>query len=100
MTNAPRDNKGQEGQVDQTTVEDFVAQLTEPERMLILLVKELYEDSWQAMLADLRNRLEGKPYIFKLANRIHDDIARIEKLMVFEDEQDVKLTDFVKPPTP
>jgi len=76
----------------------FMSQLTEEERMLILLHRELYENSWQAMLNDLRNRLDGKPYIFKLANRIQDDIARIEKLQSFEREHNVKLSEFVKPP--
>lgn len=78
--------------------EEFVSRLTEEERMLILLHRELYENSWQAMLNDLRNRLDGKPYIFKLASRIQDDIARIEKLQSFEREHNVKLSDFVKPP--
>ncbi len=78
--------------------QEFVSRLTEQERMLILLHRELYENSWQAMLNDLRNRLDGKPYIFKLANRIEDDIARIEKLQSFEREHNVKLSDFVEPP--
>ena len=75
-----------------------MAQLVEEERMLIILQGELYEHSWQAMLNDLRNRLEGKPYIFKLAHRIQDDINRIEKLKDFEEKHQVKLSDFVKPP--
>ena len=78
--------------------QEFVSRLTEEERMLILLHRELYENSWQAMLNDLRNRLDGKPYIFKLASRIQDDIARIEKLQSFEREHNVKLSEFVNPP--
>ena len=78
--------------------QEFVSRLTEEERMLILLHRELYENSWQAMLNDLRNRLDGKPYIFKLASRIQDDIARIEKLQSFEREHNVKLSDLIKPP--
>ena len=78
--------------------QEFVSRLTEEERMLILLHRELYENSWQAILNDLRNRLDGKPYIFKLASRIQDDIARIEKLQSFEREHNVKLSEFVNPP--
>ena len=78
--------------------QEFVSRLTEEERMLILLHRELYENSWQAMLNDLRNRLDGKPYIFKLASRIQDDIARIENLQSFEREHNVKLSDLIKPP--
>lgn len=78
------------------SAEEFLSRLTEEERMLVLLHRELYENSWQAMLNDLRNRLDGKPYIFKLASRIQDDIARIEKLQSFERENNVKLSDFIK----
>ena len=100
MTNASRDKDGQEGRTKQAAIEAFVAQLSEPERMLVLLQKELYESSWQGMLRDLENRLTGKPYIFKLANRINEDIARIEKLKDFEEQHQIKLSDFVKPPKP
>lgn len=66
--------------------------------MLVVLQSQLYQGSWQGMLNDLRNRLDGKPYIFKLANRIREDIERIEKLLEFEKKNNVKLSDFVKPP--
>ena len=92
------DSGGQEGQDVRERAGAFVAQLSEQERMLIILQSELYEHSWDAMLEDLRNRLEGKPYIFKLANRIQDDIGRIEKLRAFEAEHAVTLSDFVQPP--
>ena len=81
-------------------LQDFVDQLTEEERMLVLLQHELYEQSWSAMLADLRSRLNGKPYIFKLVTRIREDIERIEKLQAFEQENNLKLADFVEPPKP
>ena len=78
----------------------FVSQLSDEEKMLILLKNELYEGSWPAMLEDLKNRLDGKPYIFKLANRIKDDIARIEQLHAFEKQHHIDLADFVEPPKP
>jgi len=81
-----------------TLAREYIDRLTQEERMLILLQRELYENSWLAMLNDLRNRLDGKPFIFKLASRIQDDIARIEKLQAFEQEHNVKLSDFIKPP--
>lgn len=98
MTDAANDKPGQEGQKNDTAIETFIARLTEQERMLVILQAELYEHSWEAMLDDLRNRLEGKPYIFKLAHRIQDDISRIEKLKDFEEMHHIKLADFVKPP--
>jgi hypothetical protein len=48
------------------------------------------------MLDDLRNRLAGKPYIFKLASRIQDDIERIEQMQKFEADHKVDLADYVE----
>ena len=96
MTNH-NDKEKRQDQAEPAKISAFIDMLTEEERMLIVLQSELYEGSWQAMMADLGNRLEGKPYIFKLANRIRDDIARIEKLQEFEKTNNIKLSDFVKP---
>ena len=63
---------------------EFAKTLTEEECMLLTLRDELYEGSWDNMLQDLRDRLKGKPYIFKLVNRIEEDIIRIEKLRQYE----------------
>ena len=69
----------------------FMAQLADEERMLIRLQKELYECSWDAILIDLFNRLEGRPYVFKLPNKVRDDIARVKKLRRFEEQYDINL---------
>ena len=92
------DKQGQEGPSRGREIEDFTARLTDEDRMLVILQGQLYEGSWEVMQADLSNRLEGKPYIFKLANRIRDDIARIDKLQEFEKKHNVRLSDYVKPP--
>lgn len=78
------------------TVGSFVQGLDEPQRMLVILKAQLYGGKWEPMLEDLENRLEGKPYIFKLANRIKDDVERIRCLQVFEQENGVDLADYVK----
>lgn len=78
------------------TVRSFVEQLSPEEKMLIILKGELYEGDWSSMLEDLRNRLDGRPYIFKLADRIAEDISRIEKLQSFEESQQVDLADYVE----
>ncbi len=85
-------------QGNDSPVNTFVGNLSQEERMLIVLLEELYDGSWQAMKSDLQNRLNGKPYIFKLANRIKDDINRIEKLQDYEANNSICLRDFVKPP--
>jgi hypothetical protein len=77
-------------------VADFVSRLTEEERMLIVLKSQLYERRWEPMRDDLENRLAGRPYIFKLANRIKDDIDRIEKLQKFERENNIDLSDYIE----
>ncbi len=78
------------------TVRRIVERLNAEERMLIILKVELYEGNWESMLEDLRNRLAGRPHIFKLADRIAEDIERIEKLRGFERKHQVDLSDYVK----
>jgi len=69
----------------------FIAQLTDEENLLIRLRTGLYEGSWIAILNDLFNRLEGRPYIFKLPNKVRDDIARVKKLRSFEELYNIRL---------
>jgi len=77
-------------------VSDYAARLSNEHRMLVVLKKELYEGAWEPMLDDLQNRLAGKPYIFKLVNRIKDDVERIEEMRRFEGENNVDLCDYVE----
>jgi hypothetical protein len=86
------------GTATNRTVTDYVSSLSEECRMLVILKTQLYGGSWEPMLSDLRSRLDGKPYIFKLANRIQDDIERIEQMMQFESENSVDLARYVEMP--
>jgi len=86
------------GTVNNTAITDYVDSLSQESRMLVVLKAQLYAGSWEPMLNDLRNRLDGKPYIFKLANRIQDDIERIEQMMQFEAGHSVDLTEYVRMP--
>lgn len=86
------------GSAVNSTIGNFLNQLSEEHKMLIILKAQLYDGSWEPMLDDLKNRLAGKPYIFKLANRIKDDIERIEQLRRFEQENNVDLADYVDMP--
>jgi hypothetical protein len=74
---------------------EFVSTLSEEEIMLLRLRDELYGGRWDAMLADLNDRLQGKPYVFKLAHRIQDDIERIERLNRFERQCNVDLAKYI-----
>ena len=88
-------DKGSEATVSKV-VSDFVNGLSDEHRMLVVLKTQLYDNMWEPMLDDLQNRLAGKPYIFKLVNRIQDDIRRIEEMQEFESEHDIDLADYIK----
>ena len=92
----PMHQSKKNGNSTNTAVVEFVDRLSDEQRMLIVLKSQLYDGRWDAMLDDLQNRLAGKPYIFKLANRIKDDIGRIEQMQAFEREHEVDLADFVE----
>ena len=74
----------------------FARRLTREERMLVVLNRELYKGSWDDMMTDLHARLEGRPYIFKLVNRIGEDLERIARLRAFENDNGVDLGDYVR----
>jgi hypothetical protein len=79
-------------------VADYVNRLSDEHKMLVALKSQLYGGSWDPMVDDLRNRLAGKPYIFKLVHRIQDDVERIEEMRRFEAEHKVDLADYVELP--
>ena len=76
--------------------EKFVAGLSADERTLVTLRDELYGGSWEQMRGDLQDRLTGKPYIFKLVNRIQDDLKRIDKLVEYEKKHKINLADVMR----
>ena len=79
-------------------MDDYIAGLSNEHRMLVVLKSQLYGGTWEPMLDDLKNRLDGKPYIFKLVNRIKDDIVRIQEMKGFEEENSIDLADFIELP--
>jgi hypothetical protein len=76
--------------------EAYARSLSEEDRLLLILRDELYGRSWDRFLRDLDDRLKGKPYIFKLVNRIEEDIERIRKLRAYEEEHGVDLASFIE----
>ncbi|HPS55556.1 MAG TPA: hypothetical protein PLP05_08160 [Sedimentisphaerales bacterium] len=90
------EKKGNCGDLANSVVREFVSGLSEEQQMLIVLKSQLYGGSWEPMLDDLRNRLDGKPYIFKLASRIQDDVDRIEKMQKFEKDYGIDLADYAE----
>jgi hypothetical protein len=90
-----KDGKGTDVKKLDKNVVDYVAGLSAEHKMLIVLKKQLYGGKWEPMYQDLKNRLAGQPYIFKLANRINDDIERIEQMMLFEKQHNADLGDYI-----
>ncbi len=95
MTKATEKSGKTDEKQRKNAIADFVKDLSAEHKMLIVLKVQLYGGKWEPMYQDLKNRLEGRPYIFKLANRISDDIDRIEQMQQFERQYDVNLCDYV-----
>lgn len=95
MAKTPEKNLVADGTDANADVRRFIDSLDDKHRMLVVLKAQLYGNRWEPMLEDLRNRLEGKPYIFKLVNRIKDDIDRIERMKSFEADYKVDLTEYI-----
>ena len=94
---AEKEKKGENPAIS-SEINDFVATLSAESKMLVILKRQLYGGTWEPMLEDLQNRLNGGPYIFKLANRIQDDIERIQELLEFEKLKNIDLADYVEMP--
>ena len=69
---------------------------TPEEKMLVELREELYYGSWEKMRQDLNDRLKNRPYVFKLHNRMKEDLERMDKLENYELKNKVNLVDLVK----
>jgi hypothetical protein len=79
----------------QSEHQSYYDALSEESKMLLVLRDELYMGSWDRMEDDLRNRLKGRPYIFKLVNRIEEDLERIEALRSYEGKHKINLRESI-----
>lgn len=75
----------------------FMDRLSDEHKLLLVLKRELYDGRWQPMIEDLRNRLDGRPYVLRLAARIEDDLDRIERMQQLEDHYEVDLARYLEP---
>lgn len=62
---------------------------------MVQLRDELYEGSWGDLRADLEGRKAGRPYLFKLAGRIEEDLERIDRLEEYEKKNGINLNQFL-----
>ena len=74
----------------------FVKSLLPEEIQLLVLCDELYDGSWEEMRRDLEDRRDGKPFIFKLVNRIDEDLKRIDRLSKYEERHGLNLGDYLE----
>lgn len=74
----------------------FVRSLLPEEIQLLVIRNELYDGSWEDMKKDLEDRRDGKPFIFKLVNRIEEDLERIERLSAYEAREQIDLGDYLE----
>jgi hypothetical protein len=74
----------------------FMDRLSDEQKLLLVLKRELYDGDWQPMVRDLDNRLNGKPYMLQLAARIEEDLQRIEQMRQLERHYGVDLTRYIQ----
>ena len=72
--------------------QEMLQQLEPHERVLLEVKGKLYGGSWDQMLADLKARLQGKPYVFKLSRTIERDVSAIERMVAYEAAHNVDLS--------
>jgi hypothetical protein len=64
---------------------EVLAGLEPPVRRLVAAVKTLYAGSWDDCAEDIRRRRAGRPYLFKLALGLPDELDWIRRLQVYEE---------------
>lgn len=75
----------------ENAIREFVESLDERDRMLIEVRDVLYEGRWSDMLADMTAARDGGPFVFKIAERVEEDLERARRMRNFEQTHDVQL---------
>ncbi len=89
LKNMPKKENSEETKLD--AHRDFVGKLTIEDLILLKLRQELYDGSWSALEKDLQDRLQNRPLIYKIIQRIRTDLERLEKLRAYEQQNNVDL---------
>lgn len=74
----------------------FMDRLSEHQKLLLVLKRDLYDGDFAPMIEDLNNRLAGRPYIFKLASRIEEDLKSIHQMCELEQHYEVDLSGYLQ----
>ena len=91
---APR-KRGAKEKASQS-VEEFARGLAETERIALIVRDELFGGSWENMQRDLEARAAGRPFVFRLASRIEEDLKAVAKLSAFERRRKVNLAEYLR----
>ena len=83
------------GRHQRPSYQEGLSGLTREDQLLVVLRNELYGQSWDEMEADLRSSRERGPHIFRLSDRIDEDLVRIARLRHYEERHGVDLTRLV-----
>lgn len=73
-----------------------ISPLSDEEKLLVKLRDELYQGEWAPMAEDLKARLDGRPFVFKLVHRIQDDLERIVRLRELETKFGIDLAEYIQ----
>ena len=76
-----------------TPHEEFVRSLGPDDTLVVRMRDELYGGVWERMEQDLEARRKGRPYVFRLVNRIEEDLERIRRLRAYEQAHGINLRD-------
>lgn len=74
---------------------DFLAKATDADRMLLDVLEILYVGRWEDLLEDLQAASQGKPHVFKIADRVQEDLARARKMWELETKYGVRLRSLI-----
>ena len=78
------------------TAEKAIASLTPEDIMIIRNVHDptlKYNHSWARYKSDIKSKLRSRPYIFKLFNRMEQDLDRIERIERMEQKFGMRFYD-------
>jgi hypothetical protein len=59
---------------------EFLATLDDRDRMLLDVLDVLYVGRWEDLVEDLQAARDGRPYVFKVAEHIEDDLKRVRRM--------------------
>ena len=54
---------------------------------LVSIRNNIYDGDWDRMITHLKRNIDTKSYMFKMANKMREDLMRIEGLVELDDDE-------------